>query len=255
MRREVFWWADYIAEELEVMFLLCCLTLSASSVSPVISGCDKDQGSFQTGISLLFQEHQGSFRGFRQACPAHGLHVAQHSSDDSHHGSGCAPPSSLAWCTASLSNNQTWCIANPVWAETGAQGAVQGWLKGWQIGLCILVHWLHTVLWTVKNRQLCFLLWSRNLRTAFRVAKKVWVFFGTFMTIFCQHKCTACRFSNVCVELQSDFQHKSDHVSLLDFHNPYLSREKYPSLHNHALFMSLLFGSTYICEVFFEDEA
>lgn len=108
------------------MFLLCCLTLSASSVSPVISGCDKDQSSFQTGISLLFQEHQGRFRGFRQACPAHGLHVAQHSSDDSHHGSGCAPPSSLARCTASLSNNQTWCTANPVWAETGAQGAVQG---------------------------------------------------------------------------------------------------------------------------------
>lgn len=29
---------------------------------------------------------------------------------------------------------------------------------------------------------------------------------------------------------------KSDHVSLPDFHKPYLSREKYPSLHSHISF-------------------
>uniref|UniRef100_A0ABM5FVD0 General transcription factor II-I repeat domain-containing protein 2A-like n=1 Tax=Pogona vitticeps TaxID=103695 RepID=A0ABM5FVD0_9SAUR len=56
-----------------------------------------------------------------------------------------------------------------------------------------------------------------------------------------------------CIELQSDIQlkEKFDHVSLMDFYKVYVPREKYPSLHNHALFMSLLFGSTYICEQLF----
>ena len=40
---------------------------------------------------------------------------------------------------------------------------------------------------------------------------------------------------------------KFDYVSLLDFYKSYLTREKYPSLHNHVLLMSL-FGSAYICE-------
>lgn len=31
---------------------------------------------------------------------------------------------------------------------------------------------------------------------------------------------------------------KSEHVSLPDFHKPYLSREKYPSLHSHISFTS-----------------
>jgi len=55
------------------------------------------------------------------------------------------------------------------------------------------------------------------------------------------------------IELQSDIQlkEKSDHVSLPDFHKPYLTREKYSSLHNHTLFISLLFGSTYLCEQLF----
>ncbi|XP_041419118.1 general transcription factor II-I repeat domain-containing protein 2-like [Xenopus laevis] len=60
-------------------------------------------------------------------------------------------------------------------------------------------------------------------------------------------------FQMECIELQSDFQlkEKFDHVSLLDFYRSYLPRDKYPSLHNHALFMSSLFGSTYICEQLF----
>ena len=33
------------------------------------------------------------------------------------------------------------------------------WLKWWQIVVCILIPWLNTVLWTVKNRQPCFLFW------------------------------------------------------------------------------------------------
>ena len=41
-----------------------------------------------------------------------------------------------------------------------------------------------------------------------------------------------------CIELQSDIQlrEKCDHVSLPDFNKTCLTREKYPPLHNHALF-------------------
>lgn len=40
-------------------------------------------------------------------------------------------------------------------------------------------------------------------------------------------------------------------VSLPDFYKPSLSRGEYPPLHNHALFMSLLFASMYMCEQLF----
>ena len=40
---------------------------------------------------------------------------------------------------------------------------------------------------------------------------------------------------------------KLHHVPLPDLYKPCLTREKYPSLHNHALFLSLS-GSMYICE-------
>lgn len=41
------------------------------------------------------------------------------------------------------------------------------------------------------------------------------------------------------------------HISLLDFYNTYFTRKKYPVLHNHSLFTSLLFGSTHIWEQLF----
>ena len=57
-------------------------------------------------------------------------------------------------------------------------------------------------------------------------------------------------FQMECIKLQTDIQlkEKFDCVSLLDFYGSYLPRDKYPLLHNHALFMSSLFGSTYIWE-------
>ena len=60
-------------------------------------------------------------------------------------------------------------------------------------------------------------------------------------------------FQMECTELQSDVQLKEefDHVSLLDFYRYYLPKDKYPLLHNHALFMSSLFGHTYICKQLF----
>ena len=53
-----------------------------------------------------------------------------------------------------------------------------------------------------------------------------------------------------CVELQSDIhlKEKCVLVSLLDFYSSFLPRDNYLLLHNHTLFMSLLFGSTYTCE-------
>ena len=53
-----------------------------------------------------------------------------------------------------------------------------------------------------------------------------------------------------CIEVQSDVElkEKFDHFSLLDFYELYLPKEKYPKLNDDALFMSSLFGSTYICE-------
>ncbi|XP_067123968.1 general transcription factor II-I repeat domain-containing protein 2-like [Centruroides vittatus] len=60
-------------------------------------------------------------------------------------------------------------------------------------------------------------------------------------------------FQMECIEFQSDIQlkEKFDHVSLFDFYKTYLPRDIYPALHSHALFMSSLFGSTYICEQLF----
>jgi len=56
------------------------------------------------------------------------------------------------------------------------------------------------------------------------------------------------------MELQSHIQLKSHdlyRISLPDIHKRCLTRDKYPLLHNHALFMSSLFGSTFICELLF----
>ena len=51
-----------------------------------------------------------------------------------------------------------------------------------------------------------------------------------------------------CIQLQSDTQQRSDRVPLPDFPKLYLTRERYPLLHNHTLFNSSLFGSIHICE-------
>ena len=56
-----------------------------------------------------------------------------------------------------------------------------------------------------------------------------------------------------CIELQSDIQlkEKFGNVSLLEFYKDYLPRDKYSNFHNHALLMSSVFGSIYICEQLF----
>lgn len=71
-------------------------------------------------------------------------------------------------------------------------------------------------------------------------------------SIFSWCKYIACKFSNwmyrVSVRCSTK---KSDHVSLPDCYKSYFTREIYPSIHNHAIFMPSLFGSTYTCEQLF----
>lgn len=51
-----------------------------------------------------------------------------------------------------------------------------------------------------------------------------------------------------CIKLQSDIQLKKTIMFLYQTLIRPLTRDKYPSLHNQALFMSSLFGRMYICE-------
>ena len=46
---------------------------------------------------------------------------------------------------------------------------------------------------------------------------------------------------------ESSFKDKFKSSSLLDFYKNYVSREKYPGICKHAMFMISLFGSTYLC--------
>lgn len=79
-------------------------------------------------------------------------------------------------------------------------------------------------------------------------------FFSIFSTPFSVDINTIpASFQMECIELQSDIQLKEKFhcVPLLDFYKLYLPKDKYPSLHDQALFMASLFGSTYICEQLF----
>ena len=74
-------------------------------------------------------------------------------------------------------------------------------------------------------------------------------YFAIFVTLFSVGmNMLPANFQMECIELWSDIQLKDkfDCVSLLDFYRSCLPGDKYPLPHNHALFMSSLFGSTYI---------
>lgn len=76
---------------------------------------------------------------------------------------------------------------------------------------CILIHWLNTVLWTVKNMQLCVLLLIKEFKNGFQDwQKKKSQFFCMFAVPFLVY--TNALFTNIpmeCIELQSDIQLKS----------------------------------------------
>jgi hypothetical protein len=55
------------------------------------------------------------------------------------------------------------------------------------------------------------------------------------------------------IELQSRAQKKLNKISefLLEFYKLYLPENNFPQLYRHAICVSALFGSTYVCEQLF----
>lgn len=115
----------------------------------------------------------------------------------------------------SINNNQTiGALLTPCWLKSGhgESSAVQSWLKRWQIVACIVIHWLNTLLWAVKNMQSCFLFWWRNLRIGFKIPKKKK---KNQQFMFSVHVNTwTGNFQMECRELQSDIQLKNLIMSL-----------------------------------------
>lgn len=94
----------------------------------------------------------------------------------------------------------------------------------------------------------------QEFENRFKDFQKNSLYFSIFATPFSADiNSVPANFQMECIELQCDFQLKESFngVSLLQFYKLHLPREKYPALYNHALFMSSLFGSTYICEQLF----
>ena len=98
----------------------------------------------------------------------------------------------------------------------------------------------------MENSPSCFLFSFRNLKTGFKIARKMTNFFYLIATPFSVDvNSLSGNFQMDGIELQSDIPLKEifGHLSLPDFYKTYYNREKYPSLHNHTIFMSSLFGS------------
>lgn len=77
-------------------------------------------------------------------------------------------------------------------------------------------------------------------------------------SIFSWNKCITCEFSSAVYRGATRYsaqRKKSDHVSLPGFCKTFLTREKYPFLHNHTFFMPSHFSSIYICEQLSKNEA
>ena len=92
----------------------------------------------------------------------------------------------------------------------------------------------------------------KNFENRFQDLKKyIFFFLVVYLRLHFQSTNTLPgNFQVECLELQSDIQlkEKFGHIPLPDFHEPFLTREKCPLPHSQILFMSSLFGSSYICE-------
>ena len=85
------------------------------------------------------------------------------------------------------------------------------------------------------------------------IDEKITIFFGIFaiLSTIDINKSPE-NFQMECMELQSDIQLKNlTMCGYQIFIKTSLTSKKYPLLHNHALYMSLLFGSMHICEQLF----
>jgi len=70
--------------------------------------------------------------------------------------------------------------------------------------------------------------------------------FSTYLQLYFQsHKYITCEFLNGMYSYNQICNSKFDHTSLLDFYEDYLTREKYPLIHNPTSFMSSFIGSNH----------
>ena len=144
-----------------------------------------------------------------------------------HHVSSSAPPSSPAVTVhPSFTTTTQHCASSTVWFEGRTWGSVRCWLKRWQIMLCILVHWLNILLWTVKNMQPCFPLWWRYSEAGFKITKEIH-FFILVTSFSVDINTFVYEISNVVYRVIIKYSTKNfDHVSLPDLYKPSLTREK-----------------------------
>lgn len=80
--------------------------------------------------------------------------------------------------------------------------------------------------------------------------RKKLVFWYICDSVFSQRKYLTCEFSGgrYGAAIRHSTQENFGRVSLPDFHETYLTREKYSLLHSHTLFMQSLFGSACVCK-------
>ena len=118
------------------------------------------------------------------------------------------------------------------------------WLKWWLITVCIVVHGLNTVMWTVKNMHLDFHSDKGIWEQASRLLEKTSFFFYVCNSVFGQPKYISCEFSNgMHRAVIRHSTRKFDPDSLPDFSKTSLNRLRYPLFHNHTLLTSLLLGN------------
>lgn len=100
-------------------------------------------------------------------------------------------------CVAAWRHSLRGAVMGTAWAEPMGTGRAQCWVQRWPITVCVVIHWLNTVLRAAENTQQGFAFWWRNLSMCFRIAEKNHWFFGYIWdSIFSQCKCITCKFSN-----------------------------------------------------------
>lgn len=148
------------------------------------------------------------------------------------------------------------------WLKAGREGgggAVQYWLTWWHWIVCILILCLDTGIRTVKSTAAMHSGLIKEFENRLQDWKKNHQFMFVALDINTWYKFTWYKytfhfsldintlppnFQTEWIELQSDNSiQKSDHISLPGFHKSSFTREKYPLVHNRALFMPSFFLS------------
>lgn len=123
-----------------------------------------------------------------------------------------------------------------------------------QIVLCqkFLTHWLNPVLSAEKKSGFIFWIWI--WKQIWKISGKI-IFWYNCDCTFSLAKYVSCQLSSGMHSNLTETSNKQTNKQNCSWHltelcRSYLPRDKFPSLHNHALFTSLC-GSTYTCEQLF----